>query len=431
MGVATTYSTPAVSGVLSSADIPTSPGKFQENALSPAPKLPIRPLIAVAVLLLTTLLAGCATSPLGVGGGAQQGYRAQQQVAVLLPESGRYAGAAQAIRQAILAAQAASAQGAAPQLRFYDSSDPAAVPALLQRAVAEGATLAVGPLQKESVAALAAGTPLPIPTLALNRAPTDTAPANLYQFALSPEDEARDIADKAWARGLRSVLIVSPNSRWGGRVAIAFQQRWLEVGGQLAASAIYDPGAAGAVRAVDDLLARAASGTEADFLFLVANEGDAGSAWRRIQEAGYGRLPVYTPSTIYTGYFDPRAGAALVGLQFVDIPWLLAPQPGDPLSREQLRVRIPDMDARYLRLYAMGIDAYRLAPRLAALASRPGTAIEGATGRLSLDAKRRVQRELTLARMDPVGPVRLAMDLSVRPMPLLAMTGSDLAGARP
>jgi len=385
-----------------------------------------RPFVVSLVLSLTALLAGCATDQMLSSG---KGYGGKEQVAVLLPESGRYAGAARALRQAILAAQAADGQ-AAPELRFYDSSKPASAPALLRQAAAEGATLAIGPLQKEAVAALVSGPAPPIPTLALNRVPTGAAPANLFQFALSPEDEAETIADKAWGQGLRTALVLSPSSSWGERVAGAFRQRWLTLGGRIGGTALYNPRGNPSQPIADLFAAGATSG--ADFLFLVATDREAGDLWRRVKDAGYAWLPVFTPSNIYGGTFDPVADAGLVGLQFVDIPWLLAPEPSDPLSRERLRASLPEMQGQYLRLYAMGIDAYRLAPRLTWMARHPGSSAEGATGRLSLDGQRHVRRELTLARMDGVGPARLASSAAgARQIPFPAPDGGRLASARP
>lgn len=59
------------------------------------------------------------------------------------------------------------------------------------------------------------------------------------------------------------------------------------------------------------------------------------------------------------------------------------------------------------RLYAMGVDAYRLGSRLDRLSDKRQTYVRGKTGILRLDSKRRIQSKLTLARMDATGPVRL------------------------
>ncbi|MEM6640321.1 MAG: penicillin-binding protein activator, partial [Pseudomonadota bacterium] len=83
-------------------------------------------------------------------------------VAVLLPLSGRFAGTAAAVRDGLLAAYLADDQQIGrPALRFYDTSTLDA-PALLERAAADGARLAIGPLLKNQVDAVASS-PLTMP----------------------------------------------------------------------------------------------------------------------------------------------------------------------------------------------------------------------------------------------------------------------------
>jgi outer membrane PBP1 activator LpoA protein len=365
---------------------------------------------ATAGLILASLaltLAGCAGGPgrTGEAGSSAQGFTAQDFLAVLLPQAGRFAGPAQAIRDGILAAHSVAEQGQRPQLRFYDSSDPGSVPALLRRAAAEGATIAIGPLQKDAVRTLAGSAPLPITTLALNRGNMETVPANLYQFSLSPEDEAVEAANKAWAEGHRSALVIAPTGGWGERIEGAFRRQWGALGGQILAARTYDQGARDPAGAVSDLLSSPAAAT-ADFVFLVATAETARTLAPEVQ-ASAGGLPVYSTSHVYGGSFDPASDGTLVGLRFVDIPWLLATDPSDPLSREQLQVNLSGLERRFTRLYAMGIDAYNLAPRLDWMAAHPGSYLDGRTGRLTLDTRRQVRRELMMARMDAAGPVRL------------------------
>jgi outer membrane PBP1 activator LpoA protein len=365
--------------------------------------------LSIAALIA---LAGCAGTQFMTGGAeATGGYRGGEVIAILLPQTGRYAGAARAVRDGVLAARDAAAPGAQPQIVFYDSSDPASAPSLLQQAAANGASLVIGPLQKEAVTALVASGPLPVPTLALNRAATEAAPpANLFQFALAPEDEAANVARKAWAEGHRSALILYPDGRWGDRMAFGFRQEWLALGGQVAASAIYTPGAADFSVPVTDLFARAGGAPGADFLFMVATATTARKLWPQVQASGGAGLNVFSTSHVSGPGTGPDAGApGLSGLYLVDIPWLLTPEPADPLSRERLQGKIAGIDQRYIRLYAMGIDAYGLAPRLSSMTRNPGSYMDGRTGRLSLDDKRRVRRELVLARYQGPRPVPVAM----------------------
>ena len=142
-----------------------------------------------------------------------------ERIAVLLPASGRYAGVADAIRDGLLSAWYADSSEQRPRITFYDSSDPEQLWPLLNRAAEEGADVAIGPLAKQGVLQLARAGELPLPVLALNRVTTDTVPpANLYQYSLSPEDEARQAAIWAASRGLGMPGVLYPDSARGERL---------------------------------------------------------------------------------------------------------------------------------------------------------------------------------------------------------------------
>ena len=306
---------------------------------------------------------------------------------MLLPQSGRYAAAAQAVREGMLAAQAAAPKQNRPQLRFYDTNDPEGVPNLLQQAAAAGATKAIGPLRKASVQALAQLSHLPIPTLALNHTDSAHPRANLYQFALAPEEESRSVADAAWQAGHRRALILYPSGAWGQRMMRGFRQRWAQLGGQFAGEIAYASPAA----------LRISSDTAADFLFLIATADHAQQLVPRLRNI---QLPLY--STSHALGNTTRAKPELAGLYIVEIPWLLHPGKHDALSLESLRRRVA-FNPRYTRLYAMGIDAYQLLPKLSWMAAHPQAQISGKTGRLQLDSRRRVHRKLPLGRIDTTG----------------------------
>ena len=52
----------------------------------------------------------------------------------------------------------------------------------------------------------------------------------------------------------------------------------------------------------------------------------------------------------------------------------------------------------------MGIDGYRLAPRIQEMGNNPGTFFPGETGGLNVDALGQVRRQLVLARFTTSGP---------------------------
>jgi outer membrane PBP1 activator LpoA protein len=339
-------------------------------------------------------------------------YATGDRLAVLLPSSGGFAAGAfgtaiGAIREGILAAQRADDPAKRPQVSFVDASQAGRSRALVNAAAAGGAKYVVGPLQKPAVDSLSAGQGLPVPTLALNRATREgKPPANLFQYALSPDDEGASVAHAAWSAGHRSALVLYPNAPWADRLVQAFRAQWAALGGRIAGQKSYGTGRAGPDAAVDGLLGASAGTARGDaFVFLVATRESARAIWPKIRTAG--GPPTYATSLVYPGDFDPAADQALAGLYFVDIPWMLADDDG-PLSRRALGRALPKIGGSDQRLYAMGIDAYGVAPRVADLARRPGSFYPGLTGALRVDPAGRVQRQLVLGQYTASGVVLAA-----------------------
>lgn len=324
------------------------------------------------------------------------GYAANTEVLVLLPRGGRFGTAGNAVRDGIQAAREADRSGTRPNLEFRDASGR--VTTQLERGVEGGAQLVIGPLDRDGVDSLAGRAALPVPTLALNRSGGGTA-ANLYQFSLAPEDEAINAANLAWAAGLRTAALLYPSDPWGERMATAFRSQWRALGGRMLAEQSYSPSARNHARAVDALLV----GGNPDLVFLVATAAEVRPLWSALQ-LGLPRVPVIATSHVYDGDIDPGRDEALNGLYFVDIPWLLDQTRSDSLSRRALTDRLPNVRGPLARLYAMGIDAYRLAPRISDMGRSPGTFFPGETGGLNVDSLGQVRRQLVLARFTPSGP---------------------------
>lgn len=341
------------------------------------------------------------------------------RVAVLLPQSGPLQKVANALKEGIMAAHSVSDPANRPELSFYDSSDPQAIPALYQQAVQEGASAVIGPLDKGALGVLAASGDLPVPTLALNQiAATAQPPANLYQFALSPEDEARQVAERARQDGHTLALAMAPNTALGQRELSAFTQRWTELGGRVAEQILYDekghdfsPQIVGLTnldegeqryKRLQKLLGRnlhfePQPRRDAGFLFLSA-EGDKAREIRpQLQFHRAGKLAIYSTSRVFNGDVNPGRDTDINGVRFPDIPWLLVPEQG-PLSREALARMFPASQSQYPRLYAMGIDSYNLLFNLDRLAGgRLHETSQGKTGNLYLDEGSLVHRRLVWA----------------------------------
>ncbi|MGC3130683.1 penicillin-binding protein activator, partial [Pseudomonas aeruginosa] len=78
---------------------------------------------------------------------------------------------------------------------LYDSTQVPSLDDFYRQAQAEGVELVVGPLVKPLVKQLASREHLPITTLALNFSDnSQEGPAQLFQYGLAAEDEARAVA---------------------------------------------------------------------------------------------------------------------------------------------------------------------------------------------------------------------------------------------
>ncbi len=344
-------------------------------------------------------------------------------IAVMLPVSGPLAAAAGAVRDGLMTAYySALSQGyPVPQILFYDSASDDIIN-LYNHAIAAGAQLIVGPLDKDQVNRLASASSLPAPTLALNYVEQAETPTNLYQFGLAPEDEARQAAEQAIIEGARLAAVLYPEGDWGARVAEAFRARFEELGGIVTARAAFGDDATGATRAMLDLgqsqgRARALQRftslkiefeprrrQDIDIVFLVASAAQARQLKPALNFNYASNLPVFATSQVYSGEPSPGVDRDLNGIRFVDVPWLL--DQDSPLHRDA-RAVWQGGHGRYERLFAMGVDAYRLHARLGMLQSVPDSFLPGVTGQLSVGEGRRLQRHLQWAYFSSGVPQRM------------------------
>lgn len=345
---------------------------------------------------------------------------AVDRIALLLPLSGPLAQPAAAVRDGVLAAHfTATGEDLPGEIRIYDTgAGPHVVWQLYQQAIVDGAQLVIGPLHKEAVANLARAGLLEVPVLALNQVDIESPPANLYQFGLAPEDEARQAANRARWDGHEGAIALVPEGDWGDRVLAAFSRQWRSLGGELLAIERYgarQSDFAGPIRSALNLEASRSRQValvrllgrpiefeprrrqDVDMVLLLGQPEQARQLRPQLRFHHASDLPVYSTSHVYAGVEDRTRDQDMNGLRFCDIPWILAPEELQPAARRQVAAIWPEQDARYGRLYALGADAYGLLPHLQGLGSLGFDYFDGFTGNLSLDAEGRLHRELVWA----------------------------------
>ena len=309
--------------------------------------------------------------------------------------------------------------GKVPSIRFYNTSETSDILLEYNQAVADGAQMIIGPLDKQHVSRLHNEIELPVPTLALNNIEGSSPLSNnLFQFSLSPENEAEQIAERAWRDGHRYVAILSPataSNDFYQRKRNSFIDHWLTLGGQIVALEEYREDYTGIVETLlhidesearkdrladlinEDVAFTQRRRQDIDFIFLIAEPGPARQINPTLAYLYAGDIPVYASQDVYSGIPRPLVDNDLNGILFGDSPWLL--NFNDELKTKASSL-FPQTNALTLRLQAFGIDAFRLYPRLRQLEDLPDSQIYGATGLLKLGENRNILRELNWAKVE-------------------------------
>ena len=338
------------------------------------------------------------------------------KIALLLPQDGPLASVGKALREGFMAAhyQAQQSGRKPPAIEFYDSSRLTSLDEFYRKAQADGVQLVVGPLEKPLVKQLSALPQLPITTLAMNYSEGAQGPAQLFQFGLAAEDEAREVSRRARADGLHRAAIMVPKGEWGDRVLKAFSQDWQANGGSIVATERVDQPVQLAQQIADMFQLRQSEGRakslqstvgsqvaaqpsrrqDIEFIFLAATPQQAQQIKPTLNFQYAGDVPVYATSHVFSASGDVNQYNDMNGVRFCETPWLL--DANDPLRR-QVTAQWPQAGGSLGRLYAMGVDAYSLAPRLGQLKALPDSRIEGQSGSLSMTQNQRVVRELPWA----------------------------------
>ena len=299
-------------------------------------------------------------------------------IALVLPlETQAYARAAEAVSAGFTAG---AAGGRTTYVVIPHGQD--GVLGAFEAARKSGAKVIVGPLVRDDLKVIASAN-IELPwTLALNQSDdVATAPSQLFTFSLAVESDARTIARRMHEDAAQSVAIIGGESPLMKRFAGAFATAWLLEGGNAPNSFRFDPAPEALTVLKRDLVKKTP-----DVALLAVDGRDA-----PLVKPFLGTVPAYASGLV----FDQSSAATLRdldGLAIVEIPWLVTP--GAPEFAKYPR---RDFGSASLeRLYALGLDAFRIAQAL--MDGPPAQfVLEGATGHVVLAEGRQFVREGRLA----------------------------------
>lgn len=345
------------------------------------------------------------------------------RVALLLPLTGPLESAGKALRDGFMAAHfaALASGGDAPLIMVFDTAD-GDVTRVYAEAVDQGAEVVIGPLARDAVRDLVMLQPREVPVLALNSTGGMDTSASLIQFGLIPEDEGRQMAERAHADGMQRALLLHAQEAWADRVMISFATRFEELGGTVVSRQPFAATGQITQSVAESLLigeseARASEiqrvlnsnvefvarrRQDLDFVAMAAEPASARALKPALAYHFAGDLPVYASSHMYDGSADRPVNGELDGIRFLDMPWRMTSNP----LRTAVENAWPEARGSAASFYAMGADAWQLHARLPQLVS--GTAgFPGHTGILRLGGDGRLQRELSWAVLHDGLPVPL------------------------
>ena len=295
-------------------------------------------------------------------------------IALLLPVKSEIFGpAANAVKQGFFAAADSDYKRLMIPIRVYsDFDENTSVVAAYRQAIANGARAVVGPLTRNGVSALAAERDIPVPTLALNMVDGQSAP-QLYFFGMEVEAEARQAAQLAKQQGLHQAIIVTTRMPLSLRLQSAFEEEWTN-------------SAHGANRGIlreieyngDPSVFADIADTTDTVVFLATDAENS----RLIRPYLPSKIAVYATSQVFTGNDNVLANYDLSGVHFVDMPWLL--QPDHPAVMIYPKPD-PPLSAARERLYALGIDSFRLIELLLTGNLNTDLPLDGVSGQIRLN----------------------------------------------
>ena len=348
------------------------------------------------------------------------------RLALLLPLTGPAAPQAALARDGFMAAVDHLEESRRPKVTVYDTGVMSATDAVAQ-AHAAGTDVIVGPLLREEVAAVAALGDESTPVLALNFLPaTQRAPGGLFQYALSPENEARLVAKRLLADGHHHGVLLQPRGEWGERVQSAFAREFTAGGGVIVGQQLYDAASHNMsaelrhVLRLDDSDARqrrlsTALGlhlnfeprrrSDAEFLFIIP----ANSVATRLIEAqlrylSASDLPVYSISNAYDG--GSAGNRELEGVRFPEMPWMLTGDGNVDDIRAEVQRNPGTRSNWHSRLFAFGYDACGLAINMSQVRNPADARLTGLTGQMRFDADHRIFRDLQWVKVDHDGQLQ-------------------------
>jgi outer membrane PBP1 activator LpoA protein len=339
--------------------------------------------------------------------------RVIQNIAIILPLSGKQAVAGKAAQQGILAAYNNIPH---KNLSFIDA-DTLDWALLNEQLITLDSHFVIGPLLKENVDKYLAQHEILIPSLLLNT--PEKVLLNTEQFILSmrPEDEAFQAATTLSRKNYRAPVVLSHRDTASQRIAQAFTQQWQLLNGylpevvyfekgkkmqeQLKASLEVDLSQARIkdlkIRLKQSIDTESRNRRDIDMFYLVGSPAQTKllKPYIDVNTSPFAKIiPVYASSRSHSNKQDSSQHNDLRNLMFTEMPWLLSSQQQNAQLAQLSKTLWPSRSDSLQRIFAMGYDSLYLVDKLPLMKQRPYIRHYGQTGILKLNSNNTLTRSL-------------------------------------
>ena len=243
----------------------------------------------------------------------------------------------------------------------------------------------VGPLSRSAVSAVAESDAVSKPTIALNQPEQgDTVlPKKMLVMGLSIEDEARQAA--SWANANKPIgnaFVISADASWQQRAAKAFMQKWQKMGREVQLIELETSAGYLSANGLAHMKIKMQNEKPA-LLFLALDPQQA----REARMVAGKEIALFGTSQLNPVALTDQSKTEPVpefnGVRLLDLPWQVQADHAAVMIYPHLDVPADQKrSADIERLYALGIDAFRVAREIAM--NNASFEVDGVTGRLSV-----------------------------------------------
>ncbi|MBA6224618.1 penicillin-binding protein activator [Colwellia sp. MB02u-18] len=352
-----------------------------------------------------------------------------QNIAIIIPLSGKQERAGKVAQQGILAAYNINS---AKTLHFIDSTtlDMTTLNAKLTELKID---YVIGPLLKENVNLYLAQTEITTPTLLLNLPSATSLLPHQVALSMRPEDEAIQAATTLSRQHYQYPIILSHQDSASRRIAQTFSQQWQHITGKAPEIVFFNSDAKmqnqlKASLGVDlsqqrtkdlnrhikySIQSELRNRRDIDMIYVVGLplETKLLKPYIDVNISPFADIiPVYASSRSHSSKIDKSDNRDLSGLIFTEMPWQLKSKQQNQVLAAQAKKLWPNRSDSLQSIFAMGFDSLALVDKVSTMQNKTYVRHYGQTGILQLGVDNILTRSLIWGKYSRSKVQEIAMD---------------------